>query len=116
MSEFLQHYVDWGLTDIVLISHTEKEVESGYNLEITKETVVARKGQGFVEVVAEKRVSFAPHAGIDIGRLSPAFPCHTTVRAGPHTAVRRVELSTDSQSRNSERGEVSIGQRDMQCR
>jgi hypothetical protein len=63
VSEFLQQYVDWGLTDIVLISHMEKEVESGYNLEITKETVVARKGQGFVEVIAEKRVSFAPHSG-----------------------------------------------------
>jgi hypothetical protein len=63
VSEFLQHYLDWGLTDIILVSHDEKEVESGYNLEITTETVVARKGQGFVEVVAQKRVSFAPHAG-----------------------------------------------------
>jgi hypothetical protein len=44
--EFLQHYLDyldWGLTDIILVSHDEKKVESGYNLEITTETVAARK-------------------------------------------------------------------------
>ncbi len=63
MSDFLQQYVDWGLTDIVFVSSGETEVESGYNLEITWETVVARKDQGFVEVVAQKRVSFAPRAG-----------------------------------------------------
>ena len=51
---FLQQYVDWGLADIVFVSGGETEVESGYNLEITCETVVARKGQGFVEVVARK--------------------------------------------------------------
>jgi hypothetical protein len=63
MGDFLQQYVDWGLTDIVFVSTSEKEVASGYNLEITSETVVARKGQGFVEVVAQKRDSFAPRAG-----------------------------------------------------
>lgn len=63
VSDFLQHYVDWGLTDIILISNREKEVKSGYNLEITSETVVGRKGQDFVAVVAQKRVSFASHAG-----------------------------------------------------
>ena len=59
----MQQYVDWGLTDIIFVSSREREVESGYNLEITSETVVARKGQGFVEVVAQRRVSFAPRAG-----------------------------------------------------
>ena len=44
------------------------------------------------------------------------FPCHTTVHAGPHPAVRRVELPSDSQSRNPERVEVSIGQRNLKCR
>jgi hypothetical protein len=63
MSEFLQQYVDWGLIDIIFVSSRETEVESGYNLEITSETVVARKDQGFVEVVAQRRVSFAPRAG-----------------------------------------------------
>ena len=63
VSDFLQQYLDWGLTDIVFVSKSEEEVESGYNLEISRETVVARKGQGFVEVIAEKRVSFAPRAG-----------------------------------------------------
>src|SRR6516225_440492 len=38
------------------------------------------------------------------------FPCHTTVHAGPHTAVRWVELSIAEQLRNPERGEVDIGQ------
>lgn len=62
MSEFLELYVDCGLTDIVFVSRSEEEVASGYNLEITRETVVARKGRGFVELVAERRVSFAPRA------------------------------------------------------
>jgi hypothetical protein len=63
MSRYLQHYVDWGLSQIVFISRREKEGESGYNLEITWETVVARKGQEFVEVVVQERVSFAPNGG-----------------------------------------------------
>jgi hypothetical protein len=39
------------------------------------------------------------------------FPCHTTVRTGPYTAVRRVELPTGSQSRKADGVEVSVGQR-----
>jgi len=45
-----------------------------------------------------------------------SFPCHTTVHAGPHTAVRRLERSTDSQSLNPKRVKVSMGQRDGECR
>jgi ribosomal protein L37AE/L43A len=63
MSDYLQHYVNWGLSQIVFVSSRQREVESGYNLEITWETVVARKRQSFVEVVAQERVSFAPGAG-----------------------------------------------------
>ncbi len=55
MSDYLQHYVNWGLSQIVFVSSRQKEVESGYNLEITWETVVARKGQSFVEVVAQEQ-------------------------------------------------------------
>ena len=71
MSNYLQHHFDWGLSQIVFVSSREKEVESGYNLEITWETVVARKGQGFVEVVAQERVSFAlGGGGRSVGRSS----------------------------------------------
>jgi hypothetical protein len=35
---------------------------------------------------------------IEIGGQSPVLPFLTTVRAGPHTAVRRVELSVNSQA------------------
>ena len=42
------------------------------------------------------------------------FPCHTTVHAGPHTAVRRVELSSSEQLGKPERGEVGIGQGERQ--
>ena len=45
-----------------------------------------------------------------------SFPCHTTRRTGPYRAVRRVKLSADSQFWNSERVEVSIGQRLGECR
>ena len=53
---------------------------------------------------------------IDIGMRLPAFPGHTTVHAGPHTAVRQVERSANRQSRNPERVEVSIRQRQRQAR
>lgn len=62
MSDYLEHYVRWGLSQIVVLSHHEREVGSGYGLEVTTETVVACKGTGFVELVAEGRVSFAPGA------------------------------------------------------
>src|ERR1017187_8458346 len=52
----------------------------------------------------------------DRGGASRLRPSHTTVHAGPHTAVRRVELSPDSQSRNPKRVEVSIRQRNPKCR
>ena len=35
---------------------------------------------------------------IGIGGQSPVLPSHTTVHAGPHTAVRRIELSVNSQA------------------
>ena len=41
----------------------EKEVESGYGRDLTWETVVARKGTGFVRVVAQERVSYGPRGG-----------------------------------------------------
>jgi len=44
------------------------------------------------------------------GEASRLRPSHTTVRAGPHTAVRRVELSSAEQLGNPERREVGIRQ------
>src|ERR1019366_6965239 len=49
--------------------------------------------------------------GGDASRLRPS---HTTGHAGPHPAVRRVELSEHSQAWNPERVEVSIRQRDAE--
>src|SRR6185312_4728171 len=42
-------------------------------------------------------------------------PSHTTGHAGPHPAVRRVELSSANQSRNLKRIEVSLGQCNMEA-
>jgi hypothetical protein len=50
------------------------------------------------------------------GGRSPVRPCHTTVHAGPHTAVRWVELSRAEQLGNPERSEVGIGQCKRQSR
>ncbi len=43
-------------------------------------------------------------------------PSHTTVRTGPYTAVRRVELTANRQSRKSQPVEVNIGQCDSKRR
>src|SRR5882762_6337443 len=48
------------------------------------------------------------------GEWSPTLPCHTTGHAGPHPAVRRVELSMSREFGKPERGEVSVGQSDFQ--
>ena len=50
------------------------------------------------------------------GGRSPVRPCHTTVHAGPHTAVRWVELSRAEQLGNPERSEVGIRQCKRQSR
>ena len=52
----------------------------------------------------------------DRGDASRLRPSHTTGHAGPHPAVRRVELSVHSQAWNPERVEVSIRQRDESSR
>ena len=46
---------------------------------------------------------------IDIGRRSPGCPCHTTLRTGPYTAVRRVELATDGQRRKPRARKKALG-------
>ena len=43
------------------------------------------------------------------GEASRLRPSHTTVRAGPHMAVLRVELSSAEQLGNPERREVTLG-------
>jgi hypothetical protein len=50
----------------------------------------------------------------DRGDASRLRPSHTTGRAGPHPAVRWVELSVHSQAWNPKRVEVSIRQRDAE--
>jgi len=50
----------------------------------------------------------------DRGDASRLRPSHTTGRAGPHPAVRWVELSVHSQAWNPKRIEVSIRQRDAE--
>src|SRR5215470_11284519 len=42
---------------------------------------------------------------IGIGEWSPTHPCHTTGHAGPHPAVRRVELTRSRELRKSKRGD-----------
>ena len=50
------------------------------------------------------------HENRDRGEASRLLPSHTTVHAGPHTAVRRVERLSDRQSRNPKRVKVGIVQ------
>ena len=47
---------------------------------------------------------------IGIGGASRLRPSHTTVRTGPYTAVRKVELTRFEQGWETERFEVSIGE------
>ena len=51
---------------------------------------------------------------IGIGERSPVLPSHTTVHAGPHTAVRRIKRGPYDQGRKPELGKVSIRQSDGQ--
>ena len=63
MSDYLRHYVDWALSDIIFVSTLEKELGNAYGRELTWETIVARKGKGYVKVVLRHSVSFSPGAG-----------------------------------------------------
>ena len=47
---------------------------------------------------------------------TPDYPGAPTVHAGPHTAVRRIQLLGADQLWNPERSEVGVGQCDMQAR
>ena len=44
------------------------------------------------------------------GKGNPSFPCHTTVHAGPHTAVRRIKLRPCDQRGKAELSKVGIEQ------
>jgi hypothetical protein len=46
---------------------------------------------------------------IGIGGASRLRPSHTTVRTGPYTAVREVELTRSEQGWETERSEVGVG-------
>src|SRR5882762_8358488 len=59
-------------------------------------------------------IIYSSFARIGMGEWSPTLPCHTTGHAGPHPAVRRVELTMNSEFGKSERGKVSVGQSDFQ--
>lgn len=63
MSGFLKQYIDHGLSAIIFISTKGVEAGNAYGRETIWETVVARKGNDYVRVVATQRTSFAPHAG-----------------------------------------------------
>jgi hypothetical protein len=53
-----------------------------------------------------------PEIGIGARRLDLRVPCHTTRHAGPHRAVRWVELAGNFG--NSQPGEESVRQRDVE--
>src|SRR5882762_7159351 len=59
-------------------------------------------------------IIYSSFARIGMGEWSPTLPCHTTGHAGPHPAVRRVELTLSRELGKSERGKVSVGQSDFQ--
>src|SRR5438270_10592925 len=63
VAEFLRHYIDWGLSKIVVIGHTERELGNAYGRELTYETVAARKGDEFVKVVLRQSVPYSPGSG-----------------------------------------------------
>src|ERR1700756_1982542 len=59
-----------------------------------------------------RRIAWALVLGpqIGIGAGSPPRPCHTTVHAGPHTAVRRIELRPHDHGWKPELGKVGFRQ------
>lgn len=63
MGDYLRTYLEAGLSDIFIIETDEWEEKSGYGREHETETVVARKGDGFVKVKVHERTSFAPGSG-----------------------------------------------------
>jgi hypothetical protein len=48
--------------------------------------------------------------------ISQSFPSHTTGHAGTHPAVRQVMQLAKCESRDPKRVEISIGQRNRECR
>jgi hypothetical protein len=62
VSDFLKHYLEHGLSEIIFESSKTSEKGNAYGRETTTETVVARKGNQYVRVVAIQRDSFAPRA------------------------------------------------------
>ena len=60
MSEFLKEYLQWGLSDIYVISHEEREEAGGYSNEFTDEIVVARKNDVYVKVELSHKKDFSP--------------------------------------------------------
>jgi hypothetical protein len=82
MSDYLAHYIEWGLSGIVVTDYKEKELGNAYSRELTYETVVAKKGAGFVKVVLRKSVSFSPGSGgTDIGKDSEEAITHAEYQA-----------------------------------
>ena len=61
MSEFLGHYLAAGLRDIVSIDYDSHEEQSGFQEENIRETIVARKGAGFIKVSMHLRKTYGPN-------------------------------------------------------
>ena len=109
MSQYLRRYLELGLSQIVVVDHREKEVQSGYGLELTWETVVARKGNGYVRLVFHDRQSFAPNAGGSSGGVeSEAIITATEYR---DASKSNEVLDTPEHVKEIERQEAKIQER-----
>jgi ssDNA-binding Zn-finger/Zn-ribbon topoisomerase 1 len=60
-SEFVEDYLKRGFSDIVVIDYSHEEERYGYNNETTTETVVAKKGDTFIQFNVSLYQKFNPH-------------------------------------------------------
>ena len=90
--------------------HHAQPTELCWNRQAFYSTVALTKAIfGRVGIFVDQTYSRKPSARIGMGERSPVLPSHTTGHAGPHPAVRRVELGHYDHRRKPECGKVGVG-------
>ncbi|MBZ5512743.1 MAG: topoisomerase DNA-binding C4 zinc finger domain-containing protein [Acidobacteriia bacterium] len=102
MSEFLPEYLNWGLSDIVVVGRDEREESSGFQNEYTTEWVVARKGDGFVRVELHEKKDFSPRGGRKVRKVSEQQISEAEYKSA---ASGKPAIDTDAEVRKVEQAE-----------
>jgi ssDNA-binding Zn-finger/Zn-ribbon topoisomerase 1 len=70
MSDFLEEYLDRGLSEIYITGHEEHEESGGFQNEYTTEYVVAKKEKKYVRIELREKKDFSPRGGRSVGIVS----------------------------------------------